>query len=133
MSPTLHPQPPIGRTALTRLVLIEDDENVRRSMTMLLRARGFQIDTYRDGAEFLIMQGQHGGDCLLIDYKMPRMDGLEVMRRTRQRNDDTPAILITGFYSNSLKHRALQAGFESVLEKPARPDHLLATIGEAVS
>ena len=117
----------------SRLVLVEDDENVRRSMTMLLRARGYHIDTYRNGIEFLLMSGQHCGDCLLIDYKMPRVDGLEVIRRTRLQNDKTPAILITGFYSNSLEHRALQAGFENVIEKPARPEHLLAKIGEAMS
>ena len=92
---------------------------MRHSMTMLLRARGFQIDTYRNGFEFLMMNGRHGGDCLLIDYKMPRIDGLELMRRTRELNDHTPGLMITGFYSDSLKRRALAAGFSDVLEKPS--------------
>lgn len=115
-------------SALSRLVLVEDDENVRRSMTMLLRARGFHIDAYRNGTEFLLMNGQHGGDCLLIDYKMPRIDGLELMRRTRKLNDQTPAIMITGYYSDSLKDRALAAGFANVLEKPSSPAMLEAMI-----
>ena len=81
--------------ALPRLVLIEDDDNVRRSMTMVLRARGFPIDAYRSGTEFLLMRGQHGGDCLLIDYKMPRLDGLEVMRRlTRVAPDQTSSLAV---------------------------------------
>ncbi len=115
-------------SALSRLVLVEDDENVRRSMTMLLRARGFHIDAYRNGTEFLLMNGQHGGDCLLIDYKMPRIDGLELMRRARNLNDQTPAIMITGYYSDSLKDRALAAGFANVLEKPSSPAMLEAMI-----
>ncbi len=128
-----EPQPRIDRSASSRLVLVEDDENVRRSMTMLLRARGFMIDAYRSGAEFLMLQGQHGGDCLLIDYKMPRLDGLEVMRRLRAENDLTPAIMITGYYSDSLHIRARAAGYTGVLEKPAMPGTLIRMISEMIS
>lgn len=117
----------------SRLVLVEDDENVRRSMTMLLRARGFQIDAYRNGSEFLMMNGRHGGDCLLIDYKMPRVDGLEVMRRLRAQNDQTPAIMITGFYSESLRDRAKSAGFSDVMEKPTLPHLLVEMINATIN
>nr|WP_070958559.1 response regulator [Hyphomonas sp. Mor2] len=122
-----------SRAPSSRLVLIEDDENVRRSMTMLLRARGFVIDAYRSGTEFLTLQGRHGGDCLLIDYKMPRLDGLEVMRRLRAGNDQTPAIMITGYYSDSLLARARTAGFAQVLEKPASPEALIQLISETIN
>lgn len=121
-----------NRDALSRLILVEDDENVRRSMTMLLRARGFQIDAYRNGTEFLMMQGQHGGDCLLIDYKMPRIDGLELMRRLRQQDDQTPGIMVTGFYSETLRNRALTAGFTDILEKPSTPACLIEMIRETL-
>lgn len=126
--PTRDPRP-----RSSRLVLIEDDENVRRSMTMLLRARGFVIDAYRSGTEFLTLQGSHGGDCLLIDYKMPRLDGLEVMRRLRAGNDTTPAIMITGYYSDSLLARARSVGFAQVLEKPATPEALIRMICETIN
>ncbi len=106
---------------------------MRRSMTMLLRARGFIIDAYRSGTEFLTLQGRHGGDCLLIDYKMPRLDGLEVMRRVRAVNDTTPAIMITGYYSDSLLSRARSAGFAEVLEKPATPEALIRMISDTIS
>lgn len=123
----------ISKATPSRLVLVEDDENVRRSMTMLLRARGFHIDAYRNGTEFLLMNGQHGGDCLLIDYKMPRIDGLELMRRTRRLNDHTPGIMITGYYSDSLKQRALNAGYLSVIEKPTTPSNLDTAIRDLLS
>ncbi len=116
------------RAIHSRLVLIEDDENVRRSMTMMMRARGYQIDSYRSGTEFLMMRGQHGGDCLLIDYKMPRVDGLEVMRRMREQNDDTPAIMITGYYSATLRDKAISAGYADILEKPATPNAVIDAV-----
>ncbi len=116
------------RAVHSRLILIEDDENVRRSMTMMMRARGYQIDSYRSGTEFLMMRGQHGGDCLLIDYKMPRVDGLEVMRRMREQNDDTPAIMITGYYSATLRDKAISAGYADILEKPANPNAVIDAV-----
>lgn len=120
------------RKISSRLVLVEDDENVRRSMTMLLRARGFKIDAYGSGTEFLMMQGQQDADCLLIDYKMPRIDGLEVMRRVRELQDDTPGIMITGFYSTTLRDKALAAGFTEILEKPTTPLTVINAVRDIV-
>ena len=117
----------------SRLILIEDDENVRRSMTMMMRARGYQIDSFRSGTEFLMMRGQHGGDCLLIDYKMPRVDGLEVMRRMRALNDETPAIMITGYYSATLRDKAITAGYADILEKPAAPNAVIDAVTRLIS
>jgi len=101
-------------------------------MTMSLRARGFHIDAYRSGVEFLMMNGQHGGDCLIFDYKMPRIDGLELMRRTRDLDDYTPGIMITGFFSSSLQDRAILAGFKGILEKPVLPQYLEKVVLELV-
>ena len=124
---------PIRAKNVSRLVLIEDDENVRRSTTMMLRARGYKVDAYRTGTEFLLNARDHGCDCLLIDYKMPRVDGLEVMRRLRGTEDQTPAIMITGFYSETLRNKALSAGFSDVLEKPALPNSLVEMIQKTVN
>ncbi|MEM7328375.1 MAG: response regulator [Pseudomonadota bacterium] len=116
----------------TRLILVEDNQDVRRAMTMMLRARGFSIDTYRSGTEFLMRRLEHGGDCLLIDYKMPRIDGLEVMRRLRAGRDTTPGIMVTGYYSETLRQRALDAGYAEVFEKPTLPTALVAMIQKAI-
>lgn len=124
---------PSAAKTMSRLVLIEDDENVRRATKMMLRARGYKVDAYRTGTEFLLNADDHGCDCLLIDYKMPRVDGLEVMRRLRHRKDRTPAIMITGFYSETLRNKALSAGFSDVLEKPALPNSLVEMIQKTVN
>ena len=124
---------PVAAKPVSRLVLIEDDENVRRSTTMMLRARGYKVDAYRTGTEFLLNARDHGCDCLLIDYKMPRVDGLEVIRRLRGKQDTTPAIMITGFYSETLRTKALSAGFSDVLEKPTLPSSLVEMIQRTVN
>ena len=91
------------------------------------------MDAYRTGTEFLLNATDHGCDCLLIDYKMPRVDGLEVMRRLRGKKDKTPAIMITGYYSEALRNKALPAGFSDILEKPALPNSLVEMIQKTVN
>lgn len=100
------------------IVLVEDDENVRRSLTLLLRARGFTVEVYRSPAELLTNRTLPKADCYLIDYKMPKMDGLDLIKRLRELGILTPALMITGFFSNTLKARAKDAGYADVIEKP---------------
>ncbi|MEM9939666.1 MAG: response regulator [Pseudomonadota bacterium] len=112
----------------TRIVLIEDDADVSRSLALFLRARGAMVEIYKDGRAFLLNHTEHSGHCILSDYKMPLLDGLELIRRLRALGDTTPAIMITGYYSNTLKARAIEAGYTDVLEKPTPPDILMQRI-----
>lgn len=114
-----------------RVVLIDDDENVRRSTTMMLRARGIHVDVYNDGVELLANKSDHNAQCLLIDYKMPRLDGLRVMERLRASGDLTPGLMVTGYYSKTLEHRAIGAGYLALLEKPIMPGRLIEAISDA--
>ncbi|MDJ0921593.1 MAG: response regulator [Henriciella sp.] len=113
---------------LPSIVLIEDDVEVSRSLAMLLRSRGSTVQVYPDGRKFLFNHMAHSGHCILADYKMPRLDGLELIRRLRALGDMTPAIMMTGFYSNTLRQRALDAGYSDVLEKPTPAEILIDRI-----
>lgn len=113
------------------IVLVEDDENVRRSLTLLLRARGFTVEVYRNAMELLTNRSMPRADCYLIDYKMPRMDGLDLIKRLRELGVVAPALMITGFFSNTLKARAEAAGFSDVIEKPPLGDILMERLAAA--
>ena len=106
-----------------QVLLIEDDEDVRRSLTLLLRSWGYTVDVFRNGMELLGLRHLPSPDCLIIDYKMPHLDGLDLLRQLRIGGMVMPAILITGFYSTSLAERAKRLGYCSVIEKPTvNPD-----------
>lgn len=114
-------------------MLIEDDEDVRRSLTLLLRAHGFSVDVYGSGMELFSNRTLPNPDCFLIDYKLPRMDGLELLQKIRARGSDIPALLITGYFSNTLEDRAETAGFHSVIEKPSTSTILLDKLSTIMS
>lgn len=97
-------------------------------MTLLLRTKGYTIDAYQSGLEYL-REPRRDANCLLVDYKMPRLNGLDFLRQLRAANDDTPAILITGYYSDTLSQRARLVGFSNTLEKPLVLRDLLDILG----
>jgi CheY-like chemotaxis protein len=109
-----------------RLLLIEDHDEVRRSLTLMLRSNGYAVDSYRSGIELLSTRELPSADCALIDYKMPVVDGLELLRRLRVKGLSIPALMITGVASTTLKERAREAGFSGVLLKPLKPRELIA-------
>ena len=115
-----------------RVVVIEDDENVRRSLTMVLRARGFAVEVFRSGVELLSNRTPIDAHCMIIDYKMPRIDGLALLSRLREAGNTTPALMMTGFFSTTLRDRALEAGFAEVLEKPMQGAPLMTWITETI-
>ncbi len=125
--------PQVSSAQRAKIVLVEDDENVRRSMALLLRARGFSVQVFRTGTELLNRRTLPDADCLLIDYKMPDVDGLVLLKRLRQSGLAVPALLVTGLFSNTLRARAIEAGFSDVIEKPALGDTLPQKISDLVA
>ena len=107
-----------------KLVLVEDDDAVRRSITLMLRAHGFSIEAYHSGAELLCNRILPDADCFLIDYKMPGVDGLDLLGRLRSAGLLAPALMITGYVSTTLEARARAAGYSDIIEKPP-PERLL--------
>lgn len=110
-----------------RLLLVEDDAGVRRSLQLLFRARGFEVRAYAAGAALLADPTARNACCLVADYSLEETDGIEVLSRLREGGWSGPAVLITAFPSADLTERALAHGFSQVLEKPFR-EHALGDV-----
>jgi FixJ family two-component response regulator len=111
--------------ARPRILLVEDDPGVRRSLQLLLHAQGYDIRSYASSEALIADAALDEAVCLVADYRMPGMDGLAVLRALRARGWWKPAILITAFGSPPLVAEAKKEGFSAVVEKPLR-EHALA-------
>jgi FixJ family two-component response regulator len=112
-------------TERPKILLVEDDPAVRRSLQFLLLARGFDVRAHASGATLLADPLIDKAVCFVADYRMDDLDGIEVLARLRARAWDRPAILITAYPSQDLIERATKAGFDAVIDKPFR-EHMLA-------
>ena len=112
--------------------VVDDDMAVLGSLRFLLETDGFDVQTFRSGTALLNGIGTGEVDCLVIDYKMPNMSGIDLVERLRNRDIDTPIILITGYPDENILEKASVAGIRHVLLKPHLEDSLASRIRGAI-
>src|ERR1700730_15813724 len=113
--------------------IVEDDGAVRRSLIGLLNAAGFKPMAYETALSFLDAAPGMSGGCLLLDVRMPEMDGLELQAQLNRLGCPLPVIVMTGQGEVQDAGRAMKAGAVDFLEKPFDDDRLLGAIGEALT
>ena len=112
-----------------RLVhVVDDEEPVRRSLTFLLRTSGFDVRVHETGTAFLKTLREAPPGCILLDIRMPEMDGLEVQRELSRRGVTLPIIVLTGHGDVPIAVAAMKAGAVEFLEKPFEKAMLLAAL-----
>lgn len=115
-----------------KLVHIVDDEDaIRRSASFMLKTSGYAVETWPSGAAFLKEIRYVPEGCVLLDVRMPEMDGLEVQQALLDRGVTMPVIVLTGHADVSIAVRAMKAGAVDFLEKPFEKAVLLAAIETA--
>ena len=116
-----------------RLVhLVDDDEAIRRSVGFALKTSGFQVRVYESGTELLKAARELGNGCILLDIRMPGMDGLEVHDALKSKGVTLPVIIMTGHGDVSFAVRAMKAGAIDFIEKPVEKAVLIAAIEHAM-
>ena len=110
-----------------RLLLIEDDQLLQRSLAAGLREENYAVDTAGDGEEGLMKASEFDYDCIILDGMLPVFDGWEVLRRLRPLKS-TPVLMLTARDAVPDRIRGLDAGADDYLTKPFDSDELLARI-----
>ena len=113
------------------VAIVDDDDAVRQSTAGLLRRAGHRVESYTDGAEFLASDLPKDLCCILLDMRMPGMDGLAVMGALRDRDVAVPILVLTGHGDVPLAVGAMRLGAVDFLEKPYPPAALLEGIRHA--
>lgn len=98
--------------------LVDDDEAIRRSASFMLRTSGFVVKTYASGIELLAAGKALDPGCVLLDVRMPGMDGLEVQKALREQDIRLPVVVMTGHGDVSVAVQAMKAGAIDFIEKP---------------
>lgn len=116
----------------TRLVyLVDDDAAVRRSVGFMLKTSGFQVRSYETGVDMLRSAATLDDGCILLDIRMPGMDGLEVQRALQEKGVVLPVIIMTGHGDVGLAVKAMKAGAVDFIEKPFAKETLISSIDES--
>lgn len=111
--------------------IVDDEDAIRRSASFMLKTSGYMVETWPSGVAFLkeARHAEHG--CILLDVRMPEMDGLEVQQALNERGITMPVVVLTGHGDVSIAVRAMKAGAVDFLEKPFEKAVLLAAIETA--
>ena len=112
--------------------IVDDDDSVRESLRRLMRSVGFAVNVFASAEEFLDSDRLHDTDCLILDVRLPGMNGLELQRQLAISHSEIPIIFITSYEDDEVRARALNAGAVDYFLKPFDDEDLLDAIEEAL-
>ncbi|RJF77934.1 response regulator [Rhodopseudomonas palustris] len=112
--------------------VVDDDQGVLGSLRFLLETDGFEVRTFRSGPALLDSLGDGRADCIVIDYKMPGMNGVDLAQRLRDLKVETPVLMITGYPDETISSRAAAVGVRHVVLKPHLEESLAFHIRDAL-
>jgi DNA-binding NtrC family response regulator len=116
-----------------RILVVDDDQGIRSSLSRILRSYGHEVQVAKDGLEAIGFCNEFPPDLLLIDIRMPGIDGVETFRRLRERWPSLVAIFMTAYSSSEKSVEAEQRGAISVLAKPLNLARLMDLVQASLS
>ena len=116
-----------------RIYIVDDDDAVRESLGFQLEAAGYAVTTFPSGADFLKAAPKLAPACLVLDVRMPQMDGLELQVCLNNLGLAFPIVMITGHGDVPKAVQAMRAGAIDFVEKPFSEDSILASVERALA
>ena len=114
------------------IFVVDDDDAVRASLQAVLETAGYRTTRFESGIAFLDFLDTGLGACVLLDVKMPGLDGLEVQRCLNDRGVMLPVVIVTGHGDIAMAIQAMRAGAADFVEKPVSRDRLLESVARAI-
>ena len=119
---------------MPRILLVDDDIDHLKLFTMILENRGYSLDTYSDPAAALLKFKPHYYDLLLLDYRMPKLNGLELYARMREIDPTAKALLLTANHEQFTEGKQLEGQHNlKVITKPISNEKLLSEVNSVLS
>lgn len=115
-----------------RILVADDEENVRLSYQRSLAETHWDVETASDGAELLRLMKKGPADVVLLDLRMPGMDGMSVLRAIKERWPESEVVIITGYPTLESAKEAVAIGANDYLAKPVGPDDVINAATAAV-
>lgn len=109
---------PAASAKTERVLIVDDETNMRKTLADILRDEGYQVTTAASGEEAVELCSREGFDVILMDVRMPGIDGVEAFRRIRRHKEGVRVILMSAYGLEDLKHAALDEGAIAFLAKP---------------
>lgn len=115
-----------------RILVVDDEEDLCRLFTERLRPEGFQVTTARSAREAMALLEQEPRDLIVLDLDMPGMDGLESLRRIRERAWEVKVVVLTAYGTAQRVREVMALGVREFIGKPFDLDRLLRIVAEEV-
>src|SRR5260221_3327572 len=117
---------------MSNILIIDDEKAIRKTLSEILSYEGYKIDEAGDGEEGLKKVKEKAYDVILLDIKMPKIDGIEFLEKTKETNPDIPIIMISGHGTIETAVEAVKKGAYDYISKPPDLNRLLITIRNAM-
>jgi FixJ family two-component response regulator len=115
------------------IAIVDDDESVREATKGLMRSMGLAAEAFSSGEDFLCSPHLSRTACLVTDFNMPGMNGLDLLRHVSALSKSIPTIIITAYPSDGVRARAVSEGVVCCLVKPFNEDELLECVRSALT
>ncbi len=111
---------------------VDDDASVRKGLARLLRSAGYKNEVFESAADFLVRPAHGGPSCLIVDVKMPGLNGIELQEDLIRRRREEQLVFVTGHGDIPMCAQAMKAGAVDFLRKPFQADELLQCVQNAL-
>jgi FixJ family two-component response regulator len=115
-----------------KISIVDDDDSIRRATKALLRSVGYEVETFASAELFLESDALRETECLVLDVRMPGIDGLELQRRLNQATSHVPIIFVTAHDDRSHRRTAMEAGAANFFRKPFEATAFVTAVQDAV-